>query len=120
MRKIKQMEVNANELLIGTMSNEVFQNLKVKHELIIPLQDLEKIFWENLYDKKEEHKQGLNMIELTRENGNQICQCITQQILKIIEDKDKINSTLYLDLYFFVLSLIWRCLPDFEPDNETS
>ena len=105
--------VDVNELLIGTMSNEIFNNIKVKHELIIPSVNLERILWENLYDEKEEH-----MIELTRENGNSICQCITQQILKVIDDKDKINSTLYLDLYFFVLSLLWRCLPDIDEKIE--
>lgn len=111
------MEINANELFIGTMSNEIFNNLKVKHELIIPSVNLEKILWENLYDEKEE-----NMVELSRENGNSICQCITQQILKCIEKdesiKDKINSTLYLELYFFVLSLLWRCLPDIDEKLE--
>ena len=109
--------MNALELVIGCMSNDFLSYMKHEKKITMDENELNAILYKHLTVHRtrtsgsaDEKQDPVQMIELSRENGNEICQFITSDILKYLTNKmDNIDSYIYLDIYFRMLSNIWRC-----------
>lgn len=98
------------ELLVGSMSKDFLFYLENEKKTEMVEQELHKILFNHLLNEDQ-----TDMIVLSRENGTDISQKITSDILKKIESSD---PYMYLDIYFKILSYIWRCLPPLELEVE--
>ena len=98
------------EILVGTISKEFLSYMEQEKKTEIIEQELHNIFFNHLLNSEK-----TDMILLDRNTGIDITQKITSDILKKIESSD---PYMYLDIYFKILSYIWRCLPPLEEPEE--